>query len=527
MSEAAISRGRARLSAFRSAKASREATNSTREATTTTTTTTTTTEDGAEDEGGDVGVEGASGADAVAATEGVDDEARESETGEADGVAGTTGREATLSRSEMDVQNAYSMLADAYVAPRAEPIVFEEKPVEDAKREERRGGLGVTTSTDRAREQYERVMRAISGNQPIDSNLFDSIDERANGRTEEEEEEEEEEKEKSREACSDVDAIIEQVQRDGIIGLGPSRVVRDDQSEISMLQEVIDDMTAEKLRLVRGLQKSQSTVDELVNENDALTQRFNETKSQLSYVQGEYDRLWMQYQERLAASGDGDALAVSAPDANERVRALAAEVVNLEERVQDYDRLKNDNERLKAEAKRSNARASEAELILEATQEQQRMFKERMCESKLMKTLEKLEGDDAAFLCAWLKKKDFEVEARVKVESVSAERNKTDVMKDVVKASTSIEFDEEQIELLSSIDDLLEQLELEKKRLSKELTLSIESKQQLIERNALLESQLAKALNHLAREGTTLDEWSDEDETPRRRGLFSMFRRQR
>ena len=194
MSEAAISRGRARLSAFRSAKASREATNSTREATTTTTTTTTTTEDGAEDEGGDVGVEGASGADAVAATGGVDDEARESETGEADGVAGTTGREATLSRSEMDVQNAYSMLADAYVAPRAEPIVFEEKPVEDAKREERRGGLGVTTSTDRAREQYERVMRAISGNQPIDSNLFDSIDERANGRTEEEEEEEEEEK---------------------------------------------------------------------------------------------------------------------------------------------------------------------------------------------------------------------------------------------------------------------------------------------------------------------------------------------
>lgn len=485
---------------------------------------TTTTEDGVEDTGGDEG-EGkvSSVVDAVAVMGGVDDNA--SATREDAETTETTEQELTVARSEMDVQNAYFMLADAYAAPRDEAIVVAQKPVETEK-EERQRVISVTTLTDRAREQYERVMRAISGNEPIDSKLFNSFDEHASERTEEEAEDDEE---KSLEACSDVDAIIEQVQRDGIIGLGPSRAVRDDQSEISMLQEVIDDMTAEKLRLVRGLQKSQATVDELVNENNALTQRFNETKSQLSYVQGEYDRLWMQYQERLAASGERDALAVSAPDANERVQALAAEVVNLEERVQDYERVKDENVKLKSEVKLSKARATEAGLILEATQEQMRMFKEHICESNLMKTLEKLEGDDATFLCAWLKKQDFEAvqDACAKVESDAAERNNTDVIRDAVKASTLTELDEEQIELLSSIDDLLAQLESEKKRLSKELTLSNESKEQLIERNALLELQLAKALNQRAREGTTPDEWSDEDETPPRRGLFSIFRRQR
>lgn len=211
------------------------------------------------------------------------------------------------------------------------------------------------------------------------------------------------------------------------------------------------------------------------------------------------------------------------------MQALAAEVVNLEERMQDYERVKDENVKLKSEVKLSKARATEAGLILEATQEQMRMFKEHICESNLMKTLEKLEGDDATFLCAWLKKQDFEAvqDACAKVESDAAERNNTDVIRDAVKASTLTELDEEQIELLSSIDDLLAQLESEKKRLSKELTLSNESKEQLIERNALLELQLAKALNQRAREGTTPDEWSDEDETPPRRGLFSIFRRQR
>jgi DNA repair exonuclease SbcCD ATPase subunit len=303
------------------------------------------------------------------------------------------------------------------------------------------------------------------------------------------------------------------VRTDGAIG-APATVVRDDQSEIVMLQEVIDELTTEKLGLVRGLQKSQLTVDELASENSALTQRYNETKSQLSHARSELDRLWMQYQ---AKCGDGDGMMMSNPDASERVQALAAEVVNLEERLHEFAETKEDNERLRLEAKRSNARATEAELVLEATREQLRLFKERIRDSELMKTLDTLEEDDAILLCAWLRQSEAEAEREAKEDASSVEkktRDDVDVANDV---------DDEQIELLASINELLGQLENEKKSLARQLGSANEAKQQLAERNELLESQLAKALDRLA----LVDEnWSEEEEVVKpRRGLLSFFRR--
>jgi chromosome segregation ATPase len=294
----------------------------------------------------------------------------------------------------------------------------------------------------------------------------------------------------------------------GVISDASSRVVRDDQSEISMLQEVIDDMTTEKLGLMRGLQKSQAMVDKLANENDALMQRYNETKSQLSHTRDELDRLWLQYQERSAMGGDNDGLMMGNPDTSERVQSLAAEVVALEERLQDMARIEDENDRLRAEAKRSNSHASELELVLEATREQDRLFKERIRESNFMKTL-----------CAWLKKKDADVEreAREKASSMEKQREQAEL------SANTTETDDEQIELLSSIHELLEQLEIEKKTLSRQLNSANEAKQQLSERNTLLESQLAKVLNRLADGG---DGWSsEEEEKPRRGGLFSFLRR--
>ena len=402
----------------------------------------------------------------------------------------------------------YFALADAYVEANAA-----ETRVEDDERGEQKNVLSATTSTDRAREQYERVMRAISQNDAIDSSLFDDPRFDDGRRANEEEEEEEEARERALVERSELDAIIERVRTDGAID-APATVVRDDQSEIVMLQEVIDELTTEKLGLVRGLQKSQLTVDELASENNALTQRYNETKSQLSHARSELDRLWMQYQ---AKCGDGDGMMMSNPDASERVQALAAEVVNLEERLHEFAETKEDNERLRLEAKRSDARASEAELVLEATREQLRLFKERIRDSELMETLDALKEDDAVLLCAWLRQSDAEAEREAKEDALSVEKNTRD---DVEVAS---DVDDEQIELLASINELLGQLEDEKKSLARQLGSANEAKQQLTERNELLESQLAKALDRLA----LVDEnWSEEEEVVKpRRGLLSFFRR--
>ena len=451
----------------------------------------TTTEDGGWDAGERRGVDGARArTDAAAAT--------------LDAPATSAFTAASSSAS-----SGYFALADAYVEANAA-----ETRVEDDERGEQKNVLSATTSTDRAREQYERVMRAISQNDAIDSSLFDDprFDDgrRAN---EEEEEEEEEARERALVERSELDAIIERVRTDGAID-APATVVRDDQSEIVMLQEVIDELTTEKLGLVRGLQKSQLTVDELASENNALTQRYNETKSQLSHARSELDRLWMQYQ---AKCGDGDGMMMSNPDASERVQALAAEVVNLEERLHEFAETKEDNERLRLEAKRSDARASEAELVLEATREQLRLFKERIRDSELMETLDALEEDDAVLLCAWLRQSDAEAEREAKEDALSVEKNTRD---DVEVAS---DVDDEQIELLASINELLGQLEDEKKSLARQLGSANEAKQQLTERNELLESQLAKALDRLA----LVDEnWSEEEEVVKpRRGLLSFFRR--
>ena len=404
--------------------------------------------------------------------------------------------------------SGYFALADAYVEANAA-----ETRVEDDERGEQKNVLSATTSTDRAREQYERVMRAISQNDAIDSSLFDDPRFDDGRRANEEEEEEEEARERALVERSELDAIIERVRTDGAID-APATVVRDDQSEIVMLQEVIDELTTEKLGLVRGLQKSQLTVDELASENNSLTQRYNETKSQLSHARSELDRLWMQYQ---AKCGDGDGMMMSNPDASERVQALAAEVVNLEERLHEFAETKEDNERLRLEAKRSDARASEAELVLEATREQLRLFKERIRDSELMETLDALKEDDAVLLCAWLRQSDAEAKREAKEDALSVEKNTRD---DVEVAS---DVDDEQIELLASINELLGQLEDEKKSLARQLGSANEAKQQLTERNELLESQLAKALDRLA----LVDEnWSEEEEVVKpRRGLLSFFRR--
>ena len=327
-------------------------------------------------------------------------------------------------------------------------------------------------------------------------------------------------------AAPELEAIIESVRADTSISAATSRAVREDQSEIAMLQDVIDDMTSEKLGLMRGLQKSQAMMDELATENDLLTQRYNETKSQLTHVQSELDKLWIEFQQSSAMNNvvthDRDSLSMSAVDANERVHALAAEVVNLEERLHEHDAVKAENERLLQEIKVANARRAHVELVLDATREEQRLFKEKIRDSELMKTLEKFDDNESVFLCAWLMKKDLdsEQEARAKADTKHAE-----LLAESDSTGTSIEVDDEQMQLLTSINELLGELEIEKKTLAGELKDANDAKRKLVERNELLESELAKVMRRLERGD---DGWSDDDEEqPRKAGLFGIFRRRR
>jgi uncharacterized phage infection (PIP) family protein YhgE len=421
--------------------------------------------------------------------------------------------------SSLDVSNAYSVLADQYSGVVAEKNreeeTEEERAQDESEDEAARGVLGVTTSTSRAREQYERVMRALESDDKSELDIFQrSRDELKAPDT------------PTTIAAPELEAIIESVRADTSISAATSRSVREDQSEIAMLQDVIDDMTSEKLGLMRGLQKSQAMMDELATENDLLTQRYNETKSQLTHVQSELDKLWIEFQQSSAMNNvvthDRDSLSMSAVDANERVHALAAEVVNLEERLHEHDAVKAENERLRQEIKVANARRAHVELVLDATREEQRLFKEKIRDSELMKTLEKFDDNESVFLCAWLMKNDLdsEQEARVKADTKHAE-----LLAESDSTGTSIEVDEEQMQLLTSINELLGELEIEKKTLAGELKDANDAKRKLVERNELLESELAKVMRRLERGD---DGWSDEDEEqPRKAGLFGIFRKRR
>ena len=212
MSSAAVRAGRARLEAFRAARARGRREDEAREddddadasiipAVETTAPSTTRGLEPSEDARAT-----AIDADARATAEDAPREPRESTTtedggwdaGERRGVDGARARTdaaaATLdapatsafTAASSSASSGYFALADAYVEANAA-----ETRVEDDERGEQKNVLSATTSTDRAREQYERVMRAISQNDAIDSSLFDDPRFDDGRRANEEEEEEE------------------------------------------------------------------------------------------------------------------------------------------------------------------------------------------------------------------------------------------------------------------------------------------------------------------------------------------------
>eukprot|EP00891_Asterochloris_glomerata_P000864 jgi/Astpho2/864/fgenesh1_pg.00016_%23_77_t len=104
---------------------------------------------------------------------------------------------------------------------------------------------------------------------------------------------------------------------------------------MSALQQHIDDLTQEKFDLVRGLKEQQRLAGVLADENQAMTDEFNRQAAQIQQGRTEVRRC----QEQIAAqhlalqglAAERDACRQSAQEASQQVKALAAEVVSLEE----------------------------------------------------------------------------------------------------------------------------------------------------------------------------------------------------
>ena len=64
-----------------------------------------------------------------------------------------------------------------------------------------------------------------------------------------------------------------------------------EQDEITSLQNMIDDLTTEKLSLKRGMDKNQKIIESLMEENESLTSAFNNAKNRSTALENELNKL--------------------------------------------------------------------------------------------------------------------------------------------------------------------------------------------------------------------------------------------
>ena len=64
-----------------------------------------------------------------------------------------------------------------------------------------------------------------------------------------------------------------------------------EQDEITSLQNMIDDLTTEKLSLKRWMDKNQKIIESLMEENESLTSAFNNAKNRSTALENELNKL--------------------------------------------------------------------------------------------------------------------------------------------------------------------------------------------------------------------------------------------
>ena len=123
-------------------------------------------------------------------------------------------------------------------------------------------------------------------------------------------------------------------------GSNAAGISRLEQDEIMSLQNMIDDLTTEKLSLKRGMDKNQKIIESLMEENESLTNAFNEAKNTNAVLENQLKKLssemMLHSSVQQSISNDRDASRRGYIETRERANELAREVIELEEVVLEY-----------------------------------------------------------------------------------------------------------------------------------------------------------------------------------------------
>lgn len=204
-----------------------------------------------------------------------------------------------------------------------------------------------------------------------------------------------------------------------------------EQDEITSLQNMIDDLTTEKLSLKRGMDKNQKIIESLMEENESLTSAFNNAKNRSTALENELNKLssemMLHSSVQQSISNDRDASRRGYIETRERANELAREVVELEEVVLEYksklflyENTQTDALERSKELERALYVANEDRVyyqnLAEAMNEERREMQRRVGQSNVIQAL--IESGDVPIvemLQSWLK--------QVQAKPVSQEQN--------------------------------------------------------------------------------------------------------
>ena len=204
-----------------------------------------------------------------------------------------------------------------------------------------------------------------------------------------------------------------------------------EQDEITSLQNMIDDLTTEKLSLKRGMDKNQKIIESLMEENESLTSAFNNAKNRSTALENELNKLssemMLHSSVQQSISNDRDASRRGYIETRERANELAREVVELEEVVLEYksklflyENTQTDALERSKELERALYVANEDRVyyqnLAEAMNEERREMQRRVGQSNAIQAL--IESGDVPIvemLQSWLK--------QVQAKPVSQEQN--------------------------------------------------------------------------------------------------------
>lgn len=224
-----------------------------------------------------------------------------------------------------------------------------------------------------------------------------------------------------------------------------------EQDEITSLQNMIDDLTTEKLSLKRGMDKNQKIIESLIEENESLTSAFNNAKNRSTALENELNKLSseMMLHSSVQQSISNDRDASRHIETRERANELAREVVELEEVVLEYksklflyENTQTDALERSKELERALYVANEDRVyyqnLAEAMNEERREMQRRVGQSNAIQAL--IESEDVPIvemLQSWLKQVQAKPVSQVQNVSSSLRSAEAEQQNEFLEMSTS------------------------------------------------------------------------------------------